>query len=86
MPPPRILNIHAKGVSKLAAARRLQETLGKKLLIAIGDAQNDVAMLDGADYAFCPADGAVADRYPNVCVCDEGAIADVIYNQIPKLL
>lgn len=83
---PRILNIHAKGVSKLAAARKLQQTLGKKLLIAVGDAQNDVAMLDGADYAFCPADGAVADRYPNVCVCDEGAIADVIYKEIPKLL
>lgn len=83
---PRILNIHAKGVSKLAAARRLQQTLDKKLLIAVGDAQNDVAMLDGADYAFCPADGAVADRYPNVCVCDEGAIADVIYKEIPKLL
>lgn len=83
---PRILNIHAKGVSKLGAARKLQQKLGKKLLVCVGDAQNDVAMLDGADYAFCPADGAVADRYPNVCICDEGAVADVIYNELPKIL
>lgn len=83
---PRILNVHAKGVSKLKAARTLQQRLGKKILICVGDAQNDVPMLDGADYAFCPADASIADRYPNVCCCDEGAIADVIYNEIPKIL
>ena len=83
---PRILNIHAKGVSKLKAARTLQEKLGKKILICVGDAQNDIPMLDGADYAFCPADASIADKYPNVCSCDEGAIADVIYNKIPEIL
>lgn len=83
---PRILNIHAKGVSKLNAARTLQKRLEKKILVCVGDAQNDVPMLDGADYAFCPADASVADRYPNVCCCDEGAIADVIYNKIPGIL
>ena len=83
---PRILNVHAKGVSKLNAARSLQKKLGKKILVCVGDAQNDIPMLDGADYAFCPADGVIADRYPNVCCCDDGAIADVIYNEIPKIL
>lgn len=83
---PRILNVHAKGVSKLNAARTLQKKLGKKILVCVGDAQNDIPMLDGADYAFCPADGVIADRYPNVCCCDDGAIADVIYNEIPKIL
>ena len=82
---PRILNIHAKGVSKLQAARTLQKRLGKKILICVGDAQNDVPMLDGADYAFCPADASIADRYPNVCPCDEGAIADVIYEKLPEI-
>ena len=83
---PRILNIHAKGVSKLQAARILQKRLGKKILICVGDAQNDVPMLDGADYAFCPADASIADRYPNVCPCDEGAIADVILKELPKII
>ena len=83
---PRILNIHAKGVSKLKAARALPERLGKKILICVGDAQNDVPMLEGADDAFCPADASIADLYPNVCPCDEGAIADVIYNKIPEIL
>lgn len=82
---PRILNVHAKGVSKLQAARTLQKKLGKEILVCVGDAQNDVPMLDGADYAFCPADASIADRYPNVCACDEGAIADVILKELPKI-
>ena len=43
-------------------------------------------MLDGADYAYCPADGIVADQYENVCKCADGAIADVIYKKIPAIL
>jgi len=82
---PRILNVHAKGVSKLKAARTLQKKLGKKLLICVGDAQNDIPMLEGADYAFCPADASIADKYPNVCCCDDGAIADVILKEMPKI-
>lgn len=85
-PAPRILNVHAKGVSKIKAARRLQAQLGKKILVCVGDAENDIPMLDGADYAFSPCDGVVAERYPNVCCCAEGAVADVIYNKIPEIL
>ena len=83
---PRIIDVHAKGVSKLTAARELQRDLGKKLLICVGDAENDIMMLDGADYAFCPAESVVAGRYPAVCNCDEGAVADVIYEKIPEIL
>ena len=83
---PRIIDVHAKGVSKIAAARQLQQELGKKILVCAGDAENDLPMLEGADFAFCPADGMVADRFPNVCNCADGAVADVIYNKIPKIL
>lgn len=83
---PRILDVHAKGVSKGAAARRLQQRLGRKLLVCVGDAPNDIPMLEAADYAFCPADGALADRYENVCACADGAVADVIYEKIPEIL
>ena len=83
---PRIIDVHAKGVSKINAARTLQKELGKKILICVGDAENDISMLDGADYAFCPSDGVVAHRYPNVCPCGEGAVADVIYKKIPEIL
>ncbi len=82
----QVLNIHAPNVSKLRAARQLQKDLGKKYLICVGDAENDLPMLEGADYAFCPADGVVADRFPNVCNCGEGAVADVIYSKIPAIL
>ena len=83
---PRIIDVHAKGVSKIAAARQLQQELGKKILVCAGDAENDIPMLEGADYAFCPADGMVADRFPNVCNCADGAIAEVIYKKIPEIL
>ena len=82
----RIADIHAKGVSKLNAARMLQKQLGKKILVCVGDAENDLTMLEGADYAFCPSDGTVADRFPNVCKCADGAVADVIYHKIPEIV
>lgn len=83
---PRIIDVHAKGVSKIRAARELQARLGRTILVCVGDAENDLTMLEGADYAFCPADGVVADRFPNVCPCGEGAVADVIYKKIPEIL
>lgn len=85
-PAPRIIDVQAKGVSKIAAARQLQQDLGKKILVCVGDAQNDIPMLDGADYAYCPADGVVADRYETVCNCADGAVAEVIYEKIPQIL
>ena len=82
----RIIDVHAKGVSKMRSAQELKEALQKKVLVCVGDGENDVSMLKGADYAFCPADAAVADRFPNVCKCADGAVADVIYGEIPKIL
>lgn len=83
---PRLVDIHAKGCSKLQIARDMQKTLGKKILICVGDGENDLTMLRGADYAFCPADGVVAGEFPNVCKCADGAVAEVIYKKIPEIL
>ena len=82
----RIIDVHAKGVSKIRSARELQERLGRKILVCVGDAHNDIPMLDGADYAFVPSYATLKDRYHNVCPCDEGAVADVIYKKIPEIL
>lgn len=82
----RLLDIQAGGVSKAAAARALQAKLGRKILVCVGDAHNDIPMLDGADYAFCPSDAILADSYENVCPCADGAVADVIYEKIPRIL
>lgn len=82
----RILDIHAKGVSKGRSARELQAQLERKILVCVGDAENDLTMLREADYAYAPADGVVADRFENVCNCGDGAVADVIYKKIPELL
>ncbi len=85
-PAPRILDIHAKGVSKIHAARTLQKKLGRKLLVCVGDADNDIPMLDGADYAYVPRDSSLFQQYETVCECAEGAVADVIYKKIPEIL
>lgn len=82
----RILDIHAKGVSKGRAARELQRRLGRKILVCLGDAENDLPMMEAADFAFCPADGVLADRYENLCPCAEGAVAEAVYKKIPEIL
>lgn len=83
---PKIIDVHAKGVSKANAARALQKKLGRAILVCVGDGENDVSMLCDADYAFSPGDAIVAKRFPNVCKCAEGAVADVIYEKIPEIL
>lgn len=83
---PKILDVQARGVSKAHAARALQQKLGKKILVCVGDGENDLPMLQAADYAFCPGDAIVAKHFPNVCNCADGAVADVIYQEIPKIL
>lgn len=83
---PRIVDVHAKGVSKGNAALQLKQRLGKKILVCVGDAENDITMLNAADYAFCPGDAVIAACYENVCKCADGAVADVIYKKIPEIL
>ena len=83
---PKILDVHAKGVSKAKAARALQEKLGRKILVCVGDGENDLPMLEAADFAFTPSDAIVAKKFPNVCPCGEGAVADVIYEKIPQIV
>ena len=83
---PRIIDVQAAGVSKGRAARQLQQQLGRKILVCVGDAENDVVMLDNADFAFVPADAILRDRYENVCKCADGAVAKVIYEKIPQIL
>ena len=83
---PRIIDVHAKGVSKARAARQLQKKLGRKILVCVGDAENDLLMLRDADFAFVPGDAILAGQFPTVCPCAEGAVADVIRKKIPEIL
>ncbi len=85
-PAPRIIDVQTKGVNKAAAAKALQQKLGRKILVCVGDGENDVPMLQAADFAFCPADAVVADRFCNVCPCGQGAVAEVIYEKLPQIL
>ncbi|MDO5545978.1 MAG: HAD family hydrolase [Eubacteriales bacterium] len=83
---PRIIDIHAKGVSKARSARELQTRLGRNILVCAGDADNDLSMMRDADFAYAPADAHIADQFETVCGCADGAVADVIYEKIPQIL
>ena len=85
-PAPRIIDVQAKGVSKALAVKNLQKKLGRKILVCVGDGENDIPAMDVADFAFCPGDAVIKARYENVCDCGEGAVADVIYKKIPEIL
>lgn len=82
----RIIDIHAKGVSKARSARELQQRLEKKILVCVGDGMNDLPMMFDADYAYAPEDGVIAEKFQTVCKCADGAVADVIYKKIPEIL
>lgn len=82
----RIIDIHTKGVSKARSARQLQDQLGRRILVCIGDGNNDLPMMKDADFAYAPADAVIADKFETVCKCADGAVADVIYEKIPKIL
>ena len=82
----RIIDVHAKGVSKARSARELQQRLGRKILVCVGDGKNDLPMMQDADFAFAPVDAVIAEHFETVCGCGEGAVADVIYKKIPEIL
>ena len=67
--------------SKGSSARWLANELGRTVLAAVGDAPNDLSMLEEADFAFVPesADCEMRGRGFRSCAhIDSGALADVI--------
>ena len=81
-----MLDLNAAGANKGIAARELANRLHRPILVCIGDEYNDLTMMEEADFAYCPADGGLADRYETVCGCADGAVADVIFEKLPKIL
>lgn len=76
---PRVVDIQAAQATKGQAARRLADLLGKKILAVAGDSQNDLSMLDAADYAFVPTDATIDPTpYRQVVACSEGSVADAL--------
>ncbi|MBE6630536.1 MAG: HAD family hydrolase [Ruminococcaceae bacterium] len=79
-----ILEVQYPGIHKAKGLQKLKKHLNgakKRTIIACGDFENDVEMLEEADVAVCPANALpqvkkVADHV--LCDCHEGLIADVI--------
>ena len=78
---PGMVEIQSAACSKGKSARRLAKLLGRRILVCVGDSQNDLSMLREADLPFLTGDGdpaLAALGIPQVCPCGEGAVAGVI--------
>lgn len=83
---PRFFELQAKGCNKASGLRFLADYLAQEeghpiRTVAIGDEENDLAMLRAADVSACPANAIPAVKqvvHREVCHCDEGSIADLI--------
>lgn len=78
---PTVCEMQALGVTKGDAARWLANRLGRKILVCVGDAPNDLPMLDEADYAFVTESGFDVMRemgFFRAAEARKGAVADVI--------
>ncbi len=78
---PRNFEVVPRGGSKKFQFSYLKEHYGVSEIWAIGDYDNDIEMLAGADFSACPSNAtdtvkAVADF--KVCSCGEGALAELI--------
>ncbi len=80
---PRTVEVQAAGESKGTAVRRLADSLGCGFIAAVGDAPNDIPLLDAANMPFVPStaspDLLEDGRYCVVGPCGGGAVADAVY-------
>lgn len=78
---PRMIEMMMAGTGKGSAARALAQKLGKSKLVCVGDAPNDLTMLEEADWAFITGDcqpDLLGRGYTQVADCGDGAIAAVL--------
>lgn len=78
---PTVCEMQSRGVTKGDAARRLAKELGRSILVCVGDAPNDLPMLEEADYAFVTESGFASVRemgFLSAAPSRKGAVADVI--------
>ncbi len=75
------IEVMRAGTHKGLTARRLALALGRKTLVCVGDALNDLSMLQEADVAFVTGDAEPAMYgygFRVAAPCGEGAVASVI--------
>ena len=78
---PGLIEVQVAGTSKGLAARELAKKLERPILVCVGDAPNDISMLEEADLAFLAGDCDPRMElfpYRKVAPSFEGTVADVI--------
>lgn len=78
---PGLIEVQKAGTSKGLAARELARKLRRPVLVCVGDAPNDIPMLEEADLAFLASDGdsrMMGYPYQKAAPSCDGTVADVI--------
>jgi hydroxymethylpyrimidine pyrophosphatase-like HAD family hydrolase len=75
------VEIQSRGINKASAALKIKELTGSRLLVCVGDFENDISMVKAADIGYavenaCEPLKAVADRM--TVHCKDGALAAII--------
>lgn len=76
-----MFELQNRQVNKGTAARWLANRLGRKVLVCAGDEQNDLAMLEEADFAFVPESAPDYMKREGFIVADHidrGVIRDIV--------
>lgn len=78
----KFLEVQGPGVNKATGLAKLRRICGgDRILIACGDYENDMEMLQAADVAFCPANAMDAVKSVckrTLCHCNDGLIGDIV--------
>lgn len=78
---PGLIEVQQTGTSKGLAARELAEKLNRPVLVCVGDAPNDITMLEEADLPFLASDGEAEMMhrpFRKAAPSSVGTVADVI--------
>ncbi len=81
----RFLEVIPKGITKALGVEKLRRYFGatdeSHIMIACGDYENDIPMLQAADIALCPENAIPAVKavcHGQLCHCKDGFVAEVI--------
>lgn len=78
----RKLYFFPQKLTKGSAVKKLAEKIGADMIVAAGDSEIDVSMLNAADIAFIP-DNTLADRITSeLRICDEPSFSEFILKEL----
>ena len=79
-------DVMMKGTSKGIALKKIAESLDIKLTFALGDSENDLSLLEAADYSIAMKDSSIEQFADYIAPkCEDNGFAQAVYDYILPL-